>query len=149
MPNLSQIFKAEIVRISRKEIKLSVNPLRSSTNTLKKTVAELKKRIAVLETENKRYMALNKKQLSLPRVSPEDAKKARINSRGILKLRTKLGLSQDSFAKLLGVSSQAVYTMEHKGGKLKLRTATLSNLLAVREMGKREALRRLEEIEKE
>jgi DNA-binding transcriptional regulator YiaG len=83
-----------------------------------------------------------------PDVSPEEAKKARISSKGIRKLRTKLGLSQDSFAKLLGVTSQAVYSMEHKNGRLKLRPATLSHLFSVREMGKREAKSRLEEMEK-
>jgi DNA-binding transcriptional regulator YiaG len=146
MPNLSQAIKAEIVRISRKEIKASVNPLRSSNFILKRTVAELNKRIAGLEAENKRLLSLSKNRMEQPLVSPEVAEKARITSKGVRKLREKLGLSQDEFARLLGVSSQSVYAMEHKEGRrLRLRPATLANLLSVREMGKREAKSRLKE----
>ena len=145
MPNLSQAIKAEIVRISRKEIKFAVTPLRRSNFTLKRTVSELKKRIAILETENKRLMSLNKDKAT--NVTPEATEKARVTSKGVRKLREKLGLSQDEFARLVGVSTQSVYAMEHKEGRrLRLRSATLSKLLSIREIGKREAMRRLEEM---
>jgi DNA-binding transcriptional regulator YiaG len=148
MSNIAQALKAEIVRLCRKEIKASVNPLRKSNFALKKAVWDLKNSISALTAENKRLSAICKSaqenQLAVP---PEAAEKARFTSKGIRILRTKLGLSQESFAKLLGVSSQAVYVMEHKEGKrLKLRPKTLSSLLSAREMGKREAKGRLEEI---
>lgn len=41
---------------------------------------------------------------------------------------------------------QAVYAMEHKSGRFKLRPATLANLISVRAMGKREAKKRLEDL---
>ena len=149
MSNIAQALKAEIIRLSRKEIKASVNPLRKSNFALKKAVWDLKNTVSALQAENKHLSALCKSvQGNQPNVPPEGAEKARFTSKGIRILRTKLGLSQDSFAKLLGVSSQAVYVMEHKEGKrLKLRAATLSNLLPVRRMGKREVKRMLEEIE--
>jgi DNA-binding transcriptional regulator YiaG len=147
MPNLSQVLKSEIIRISRKEINASVKPLRSSNFILKRTIAELKKRIAALENENRRFQSLSSKIMkTLPPAAPEEMDRVRITARSIKKLRGKLGLSQDNFAKLLGVSSQAVYAMEHRQGRLKLRPATLSNLIAVRGMGKREAARKLEEM---
>ena len=46
MPNLAQSLKAEIQRISRREIKSSVTPIHASNVALKKSVAELKKRIS-------------------------------------------------------------------------------------------------------
>lgn len=144
MPNFAQAIKAEIMRLSRKEVKAAVNPVRKSNFLLKKVVAELKRNVAALEAAQKRLLTSAEKEK--PRVSPEEAKKIRATSRGIRILRRKLKLSQDSFAKLLGVSSQAVYAMEHKEGRLRLRPATLANLLAARGMGKREAKRRLEEI---
>jgi DNA-binding transcriptional regulator YiaG len=147
MPNFAQALKAEIVRLSRKEIKAAVNPIRASNVALKKNVRELKKIVLSLKTENKRLSDFCENiRETQPAVSPEKAEKARFTSRGIRILRTKLGLSQNSFAKLLGVSNQAVYAMEHKEGRLKFRPATLSTLLCVREMGKREAQRRLAEI---
>ena len=146
MPNIAQAFKDEIVRISRKEIKASVGPLHKSNVSLKKVVAELKRKVASLESENKR---LKSKTIQTPRVSPEAAEKVRITSKSIKILRSKLGLSQNSFGKLIGVSSQNVYAMEHKDGRrLKLRKNTLANLLSVRGMGKRDVKKRLEEIGK-
>jgi DNA-binding transcriptional regulator YiaG len=148
MPNLSQVIKAEISRISRKEIKAAVGQLRSSTIALKKSAAKFKKRIAILESESRCFISFMNVQESRekPKTVPEPDAKVRITSKGIHKLRTKLGLSQDAFAKLLGLSSQAIYVMEHKQGRLNLRTTTLSNLLSVRGIGKREAHARLLEL---
>jgi DNA-binding transcriptional regulator YiaG len=144
MSHIAQVLKSEIVRLSRKEVKSAVNPLRSSNFLLRKNVAELKKRVGALETENKRLSVIAQKEQA--RVSPDLVEKVRITSKGVRILRTKLGLSQDSFAKLLGVSSQAVYSMEHKQGRLRLRQGTLSNMISLRGIGKREAKRKLEEI---
>jgi DNA-binding transcriptional regulator YiaG len=152
MPNLSQILKAEIARLSRKEIRASVSPLRSSNFTLKRTVAELKKKIAILESNSKRLAAM---QSDIKEKTGESAAaqgadgKIRITSKTVKSLRNKLGLSQDSFASLLGVSGQSVYVMERKGGKLRLRGATLAKFTALRGIGKREALRRVEELGKD
>lgn len=147
MSNLSQVLKAEIVRLSRKEIKAFSKPIRGATVYLRKTVSELKKKIAVLEAENKRLLSYHKTSRQ-PQVPLEVAKKARVTSRGIRILRRKLGISQDALAQLLGVSSQAVYAMEHKQGRIRLRPATLSHLISVRGMGKREVKKTLEEIQK-
>jgi DNA-binding transcriptional regulator YiaG len=148
MPNLSQVIKAEISRISRKEIKSAIGQLRNSTIALKKTSAQLKKRIGALEAQTKRIASLRNALAAQEQsnATTEPDAKVRITSKTIRKLRGKLGLSQDGFAKLLGVSSQAVYIMEHKQGRLNLRTATLTKLLSVRGIGKREAQARLVEV---
>jgi DNA-binding transcriptional regulator YiaG len=147
MPNLSQVIKSEIARISRREIKTAVNPIKSSVVVLKKTAADLKKRMAALESDAKRLLAFQSEILAERKstVAAASEGKARITSKGIRTLRRKLGLSQDGFAKLLGVSSQAVYIMEHKEGRVSLRSATLANLLSIRGIGKREARARLAE----
>jgi len=150
MPNLSQILKAEIARISRKVTKASAQPLRSAGFIVKRTVASLKKRIAVIESENKRLVTLVHELLEKnaeTKISEVKDNKVRISSRTVKALRTKLGLSQDGFATLLGVSGQSVYAMEHRGGRLRLRTQTVVKFLALRGIGKREAARRLQEIQ--
>jgi DNA-binding transcriptional regulator YiaG len=150
MPNLSQVLKAEIARISRKVTKASAQPLRSAGFIVKRTIASLKKRVAVLESANKRLIALVNElheKNAEAKIAEVKGNKVRISSRTVKALRTKLGLSQDGFAKLLGVSGQAVYVMEHKGGRLRLRTQTVVKFLSLRGIGKREAARRLEEIE--
>ena len=148
MPNLAQSLKAEIQRISRKEIKSSLTSIRGSNAALKKTVTGLKKRVGSLEAENRRLLSSHlaiQKQSSAP--SPETTGKARITAKSIRLLRTKLGLSQKAFGKLIGVSSQNVLVMEHKEGRLKMRAKTQSNILSIKNIGKREAKKRLEEIE--
>jgi|WetSurMetagenome_2_1015567.scaffolds.fasta_scaffold31534_1 DNA-binding transcriptional regulator YiaG len=145
MPNLSSVLKSEISRISRKEVKSSVNPIRTTNISLKKSLAELKRKLSVLEAKHKRLLSHAK--IASPKVLDENEKKARITSKNIKSLRSKLGLSQNDFAKLIGVSTQNVFALEHKEkGRLKLRSATLSNLLSLRGIGKREAKKKLEEI---
>jgi DNA-binding transcriptional regulator YiaG len=149
MPNLSQVIKAEIARISRREIKSAVTPIRVSTIALRKSAADMKNRIARLESEVKRLSSLSA-TLQTNRKEPSSQttdSKPRVTASGIRILRSKLGLSQESFGKLLGVSSQAVYIMEHKEGRLSLRSGTMANLLTIREMGKREAHAKLAEKE--
>jgi DNA-binding transcriptional regulator YiaG len=147
MANVAQALKAEIVRISRKEIKASVDSIHKTTIGLKKTVAEFKKRIAALETENKILKSISKKfEDQKPEVTPEVAEKVRFTSKSIVILRNKLGLTQEQFGKIIGVSSQNVHALEHKDGRLKFRAATLANLLSIRGLGKREAKKRLEEM---
>ena len=149
MPNIGLAFKAEITRISRKEVKAYAGTLHKTTIILKKHVAELKKRLETVEAENRRLVAAHKSVEELPgKLPPEAAEKVRISSKGIRTLRRKLGLSQNEFAKLLGISSQAVYTMEHKSGRVKMRSATLSRFVMARSLGKREAKRKLETITK-
>lgn len=144
MPNLAQSLKAEIQRISRREIKSSVTPIHASSVALKKTVADLKKKIAVLEAESKRLLSSQK---PLQAQQPAEAsEKARITAKSIRTLRSKLGLTQADFAKLIGVSGQNVLDMEHKEGRLQVRQKTRANILAVRGIGKREAKKRLASI---
>jgi len=54
----------------------------------------------------------------------------------------RLGLSAADYARLVGVSSLTIYNWEH--GKSRPRKEQLAALVAVRGIGKREALRRLE-----
>jgi len=133
MPNLSQLLKAEISRISRHEIKTAFKPLHGSIVSLKKNIVELKRKVADLEAENRRLQSLNKKvQDQVPEAAPEEMDSARIKAKTIRKLRDKLGLSQQQFARLIGISSQNVFVMEHKQGRLRFRGDTLKNILASR-----------------
>jgi DNA-binding XRE family transcriptional regulator len=147
MPNFAQAVKAEIVRLSRKQVNASAGPLRSSLAEVKRAVADLKRKVALLEATSRRILALQKNiQEKQPPVPAEDLGKRRITSRSVRALRKKLGLSQGDFGRLLGVTRQSVLVMEKKQGRLKLRPATFSKLLALKEIGKREARQRLQEL---
>ena len=61
----------------------------------------------------------------------------RITSKTVYSLRAKLGLSQGLFAQLLGVSSNSIYMMERKKGRLNLRKSILTKLLELKNMEKK------------
>jgi DNA-binding transcriptional regulator YiaG len=147
MAKLAEVLRAEIIRISRRETRIATAGIREAKIRLVKTVADLKRKITKLQGENKWLVAAEKKRLAQkPQVAPEESKKARLTARGIRRLRRKLGVSQANFAKLLGASTQTVHMWETKEGPLRLRGNTLAAVLSARDMGARDAKRRIAEI---
>ena len=146
MSNVITVLKAEISRIARKEAKQAVAPFRKPTTSARRTFADLKRRVVTLEKECRRLAALLAK---VPQPEPQAASgkaKGWISGKGVRSLRQKLGLTQEEFAKLVGVSSQGVYVWESKPGMLRLREATKAALMAVRGLGAREAKAKLAEM---
>ena len=72
----------------------------------------------------------------------EPQSKNRFSAKGLRSMRTRLGLSADQLAKLLGVSMQSVYNWERKVAVP--RASQIAAIAALRSIGKREALQRLE-----
>lgn len=147
MPNIAKLLKDEIQRIARKEIKSSASELHKSNVSLKKILAEQRKQVTAMKQEIRQLKKLQGKQKKAePQAASETAEKLRFSAKGIRSLRSKLKLSQADFAKLVGVSSLAVYQWERKEGKLALRQATKAKLAEIRGLGRRDALKRIEEI---
>ena len=148
MAKLAEVLRGEIIRISRRETRIATAGIREAKIRLGKTVADLKRKIAKLQGENKWLVTAERKRLAQkPQIAPEASKKARLTSKGIRRLRRRLGLSQAAFAKLLGASTQTVHMWETKEGPLRLRGNTLAAVLSAREMGAREVKRRITETE--
>jgi len=147
MPNIGKVLKDEILRLAKKESKGSTSVVHKDTVALKKTVASLKRQITQLQRDVRQLLATETKRKKLePAVSPEKAEKLRFSAKGIRALRRKLKLSQADFAKLVGVSSLAVYQWERKEGRLALRGETRNKLAAIKGLGRKEALKHLEEV---
>jgi len=150
MSDVAKILKAEIARISRREAKSATNRIGKSNASLRKVAADLKRRVVLLEKENKHLLAAMKKfQEESPQKSDEANKKSRITSKSIRSLRGRLGLSQAGFAKLVGVTTHAVFLWENKEGVLSLRDNTRQALLSVRALGAREAKQKFAEARME
>jgi DNA-binding transcriptional regulator YiaG len=141
MADLARALKEEIRRLARKEIKAettntkqAVAQYRREIATLKRKVAQQQKKIAFLEDQER-------KRLEEPE-AVEVAEGARFSPRSVKAQRDRLGLSAADYAKLVGVSSLTIYNWEK--GKSRPRKEQLAALVAVRGIGKREAMRRLE-----
>ena len=148
MGNLDKALKSEIARISRREIKTRIDEIARSNTRLRKNVADLKKRVVFLERENKNLLGETKKHQSEDLEKRyKKSRKARLTSKGVRNLRSRLGVTQGDFAKLLGTAPHSVYLWEHKGGVLNVRKKTREALLAIRGLGAKDARSKLRDLE--
>lgn len=143
MPNLAAVLRTEISRLARRSMRPIYAPIKKDVAALKRALAQQKRLVARLTKDNNRLMAdLNARLAAPPTVSEDEVQHARLSPRLIHSQRSRLGLSRDAFAKLVGVTGGAVLGWE--GGRSKPRTAAKAALIAVRKLGRREARRRLE-----
>src|ERR1044071_4538630 len=139
MPNFAAALKAEILRLSRKTVKQHLSSVRSINAAQRRHIAALRRQVAALE---RRPAVVRRAALSRPSTPTAAAETpSRFVARGLVSLRSRLGLSAEDFGKLVGVSGVSVYNWEHK--KAKPRPSVLSAIAALRSVGKREAKARL------
>jgi len=143
MANLAKILKDETARIARKEVRSETGATRKASAQHRRDIAELKRKIAALEKEV-RFLRKQENKRATKRPAPELADRARFSHRWVKANRAHLGLSAADYGALVGVHAMTVYNWEH--GRSKPRKAQLASLVAVRKLGRREAMRRLERI---
>ena len=117
-------------------------PLLAAGSIQKKRIAELEKRIKVLEAAKPAPKA-EQPAIIVPAAQDGKEKQIRLTSARIRKVRTKLAISQEQFAKLLGVNTQSVNFWEN--GKTSPRLILKKQIAAIRDMGKREIAKILSE----
>ena len=101
MPNIASVFKAEIARIARKEIRSEVDGLKKAVNAYRSQIAALKRRAQDLER------ALRSARKAAPNATPiadDDGAtpSLRFSAKGLASQRRRLGLSAESLGLLLG-----------------------------------------------
>ncbi len=141
MSEIARALKTEITRLARKELKTGSEVLRKSSAQYRRDIAELKRQVVAL---GKQVAYLERQDRARTRDVPADAASAgtRFSSRGLASHRERLGLSAADYGRLVGVSGQTIYNWER--GDSRPRAAQLAAVVAVRGLGKRDALRRLE-----
>jgi DNA-binding transcriptional regulator YiaG len=148
MPDLNKPIREEITRLTRKELKDTLQNQNKMNIGVKKSLAAVKAECAELRREVKAIHKLLPKPAvaKTPEVADDKLKRFRPTAKTVKQLRAKLGVSQANFAKLLNVSLPAVTLWERKEGVLQLRGKTKASLFALRTVGKREATARLGEL---
>ena len=147
MPNIAKVLKDEVSRIARRETNKALAPIRKPALGLRRTTADLKRKVAQLEKELRSLRkTIDALATAHPAAVPETTDTARITAKGMRSLRRRLRLTGQEFARLLGITPQVVYGWEKASGPLRLRGTTRAAILAVRDIGAREARRRLEEM---
>lgn len=141
MPNIASVFKAETTRLARKEVKALVEPLRKANAQYRRDIAELKRELQAMKREVASLGRQEKKRRQQP-LPVTETKGRRFSPAWLQSHRERLGLAAADYAELVGVSTQTIYNWEH--GTSVPRQQQLDALAAIRGIGKREALRRLE-----
>lgn len=142
MPNIAGVLRDEIRRLARREIKAQVGSTKQAIAKYRIDIAGLKRALSQQEREIKRLKA--PKQQGQPQADAEQLENARFSARSVKAQRQRLGLSAADYGKLVGVSGLTIYSWEHE--KSRPRKAQLAALIAVRGIGKREALMKLAEL---
>jgi DNA-binding transcriptional regulator YiaG len=146
MPNIASVLKEEIRRIAKKEIKAQVGKTQKAAAQYRRDIAKLKRLLGQQEREIKHLkQEVQQQRGQSPQPAEDELEGVRFSARSVRAQRQRLGLSAADYGKLVGVSGLTIYNWEHE--KARPRKAQLAALVAVRGIGKREALAKLAELE--
>ncbi len=150
MATFVQRFQEEIRRLARKELKDDLAKLRSENVALRRAISDLRKHVNGLARTTRKVekATVNPKSASPPEATEDHKPKVRISGKTIRNLRSRLGLTQAQFARLVNVSPQSVYQWERDDRQLRLRKATRAAVVEAKCLGVRAAKARLEAMDK-
>ncbi len=141
MSNFVKAMKDEIRRLAKREIKVEIGSTKRAVIQYRRDIAKLKR---LLGEQAKKIALLQKRAAKQADNSAEEAgDHVRFSPRSVKAQRTRLGLSAFDYGRLVGVSPLTIYAWEQ--GKSRPRRAQLAALVAVRGIGKREAVKQLAE----
>jgi DNA-binding transcriptional regulator YiaG len=144
MPNIAGVLKEEIRRLAKKEIRAQVGSTRQAVARYRSDIAKLKRSLAEQERAIKLLRKQAQQQVGEPSAAEEPLDSVRFSARSVKSQRSRLGLSAADYGKLVGVSGLTIYNWEH--GTSRPRKAQLAALVAVRGIGKKDALKKLAEL---
>ncbi len=144
MPNIAAVIKSEIARLSKKEAKSATTQLKKASVQYRGDIAKLKRLLGQQEKEITLLKKQIQQQQGQPQPTEDELEGVRFSARSVKAQRQRLGLSAANYGKLVGVSGITIYNWEH--GSTTPRQAQLAALVAVRGIGKREALKKLAEL---
>lgn len=145
MPNFSAIFKSEVSRIARKEVRAETESLKRSSTQYRTQIAALKRDLAELTKQLRVTSKAVRKSGAADAPQPQ-ARAVRFSAGAISAHRAKVGLSAEAYGALLGVTGQSIYKWEK--GTARPRAKQLEAWAATKSIGKREAAARLAELQK-
>ena len=142
MSNLATILKSEILRLASKQVRSETESLRKSLANLRRDLAASKKRIRELEAAGARARkAAIRAKPDADAKKGQDAVKLRFRAAGLASNRKRLGLSAADVGALVGATGQSILSWEK--GTSRPRQGYLGPIAELRNIGKREAARRL------
>jgi DNA-binding transcriptional regulator YiaG len=142
MASLTNILNNEIRRLARKEIRAEYAATKKSSAQHRRDIAALKRE---LRDQARTINALERAIKTVRAGSDDGPATARFSPKWLRAHREKLELSASDYAALVGVSPLTIYNWEK--GKTRPRQQQVQAWSAIRKLGKREAWRRLDDLE--
>jgi len=143
MPNIAAVLKEEIARLARREIRGQMRPLKRASAQYRRDIAEMKRRVSDLQHKLGPLQKQVLRGAPSPAV-PDEGNRVRFTAKGLRSQRQRLGLSAADYGKLVGVTGQTIYSWEHETARP--RKGQVVRIAALRHLGKRDALARLEQL---
>lgn len=144
MAQLASLLKAEIIRLSRKEVRNELRALQKASARYRSEIAALKREVRDQQRIISRLGKGSTRVAAVQTPEEDDSPKLRFRANGFAALRQKLGLSAAEMGKLIGVTQQTIYHWEK--GQARPRASQLQSIAAVRKLGKRGAAAKLAEL---
>ena len=146
MPNIASVLKSEISRVARKEVRDGTLQLKRAASAYRTEIAALKRRTQALEQELRRLSKGSAKVAPAVSASEGATGKLRFSAKGLASQRQRLALSAHDCGLLVGASGKSIYKWE--GGSVRPRARHLPAILALRNLGRKEASARLASLRK-
>lgn len=143
MLNIAVVFKSEISRIARKEVRAEIASTKKASSSHRAELSALKKRVQALEQNLRRLDKVRVKAAPVAQPETSDAP-SRFSSKGLKSMRRRLGLSASDCGVLIGASGQSIYNWED--GKARPQPKYLAALTFLKTKSKKDVAARLEYV---
>jgi len=144
MPNFSSLFKEEVTRLARRQLRQELESLKKASGQYRRDIAALKREVARLGRQAARGDRVRNAAPEAP--DNGSATKVRFVAKGLKSQRERLGLSAAEYAKLAQVSQQSIYNWE--SGSTRPRAEQIAMLASLRALGRKAARARLEQLDR-
>ncbi len=135
MGKVESLLKQEIIRLSKREVRKAATPIREEVKRLKVRTVELMRALAAVRAQLDASRA--KERVSRLREEVAQGKvRRRLSPKMIVRMRTRLGVSQARFAQLIGASLPSITNWEK--GKTTPRPEIREKILSLRALKKRD-----------
>jgi DNA-binding transcriptional regulator YiaG len=141
MVNIAVALKETISRLAKREVRSQTGKTKQAVAQYRRDIAKLKRELQSQQKRMRQLEARQQQESGKPPAEEDPLSGVRFSARSVKAQRKRLKLSAEDYGKLVGVSALTIYHWEQ--GTAKPRKAQLAGLVAIRGIGKREAMEKL------
>lgn len=141
MTNIASVFKAEITRVARREVRAEIEGLKKANSQHRSAIAELRRELAALQKQLKQA---ERECGASAKEKATTERKHRFSAARLAAHRAKLGLSAADYGRLVGMSGATIYLWEQS--RTRPRPEQVQQLGLLKALSRRAVLERLGQV---